>query len=158
MVKLWNEETFDTETGAELAHYGIVFENTDGQDSGTAYIPLDSKAKDRLHALGLPTISPDVFSPNEEISIPMEMFDAINYGILDAGTVESIEHFPTVCPNPEWTHWHQLDRFFEHYTRDADAPMHWDDSHLMFWLPPMLHPKIRRLLYNIPLLYRTAVS
>ena len=37
--------------------------------------------------------------------------------------------------NPDWTIWHQLKRFFEHYERDADAPMRWDGSMLQFWIP-----------------------
>ena len=51
-----------------------------------------------------------------------------------------------VCRNPNWTYWHQLKHFFDHYTRDADAPMAWEDETLVFWTPPILHPSIKRLL------------
>ena len=32
-------------------------------------------------------------------------------------------------------YWHQLKKFFGHYTRNADAPMQWDSNVLEFWLP-----------------------
>lgn len=32
-------------------------------------------------------------------------------------------------------YWHQLNKFFAHYTRNADAPMQWDSNVLEFWLP-----------------------
>ena len=53
---------------------------------------------------------------------------------------------PTVYSDPNWTFWHQLKRFFAHYTRDADAPIRWDGEGLHFWVPPVLHPSIKRLL------------
>lgn len=37
--------------------------------------------------------------------------------------------------NPNQTLWHQLERFFTHYKRDADAPMVSDDDLLQFWIP-----------------------
>ena len=37
--------------------------------------------------------------------------------------------------NPNQTLWHQLERFFRHYKRDADAPMVSDDDLLQFWMP-----------------------
>ena len=51
-----------------------------------------------------------------------------------------------VYSDPNWTFWHQLKRFFAHYTRDADAPIHWDGEGLHFWVPPVLHPNVKRLL------------
>ena len=48
--------------------------------------------------------------------------------------------------NPYWTYWHQLKRFFTHYTRDADAPIRWNGEVLRFWIPPVLHPRVKRLL------------
>ena len=33
------------------------------------------------------------------------------------------------------TVWHQLKHFFQHYPRDADAPMIWDQGALRFWVP-----------------------
>lgn len=39
---------------------------------------------------------------------------------------------------PNQTLWHQLKHFFQHYQRNADAPMVWDDNILRFWLPSTL--------------------
>ena len=66
--------------------------------------------------------------------------------------VESIQELPTVCSDPNWTFWHQLKRFFAHYTRDVDAPMRWEEEILRFWVPPILHPSIRHLLVTSPAL------
>ena len=145
-------KTVDPDTGSELSRLAIAIKNIDGQNASTAYIPLDADAKDRLHAIGLPTISPQDYTTNEDISIPMQMTEAVRIGVLDVRTIESIALFPTVCSDPEWTYWHQLTRFFEHYPRDADAPMRWNDRFLKFWLPPRLHPGIKRLLIISPFL------
>ncbi len=72
---------------------------------------------------------------------------------VDAATVENMQEFPTVSSDPNWTFWHQLKRFFGHYTRDADAPMHWENEVLRFWVPPVLHPSVRHLLVTSPALY-----
>ncbi len=66
--------------------------------------------------------------------------------------VEDNQEAPTVCTDPNWTFWHQLKRFFAHYTSDANAPMLWEDKELRFWLPPMLHPNIKHLLVTSPTL------
>lgn len=139
--------TIDAETGKELAHFTIVFEG-----GTSAYIPLDANAGDRLKEKGLPFFRLDAFTPNEDINVPMQMAEAIELGVLDAGTIESIQAFPTVNKNSRWTFWHQLKYFFTHYTRDADAPMRWDDKALQFWVPPVLHPRIKRLLLISPTL------
>ncbi len=135
--------TVDTETETELAHYAIDF-----QDRGTAVIPLDDKAENRLREMGMPTLSGNSFTPNEDVSIQIDITQAITFGILDLQTLENIESFPTVCPDPNWTYWHQLKQFFTHYTRDADTPMYWNNTYLTFWLPPKLHPNIKRLIFS----------
>ena len=133
--------TIDAETEEELARFTIEFEG-----GISAYIPLDAAAAERLAAEGLPFFRPDAFVPNEEVKILMSIADAVRLGILDASTVENIQAFPTVCGDPNWTFWHQLKGFFAYYTRDADAPMRWEDEVLQFWVPPVLHPGIRHLL------------
>ena len=52
----------------------------------------------------------------------------------------------TDTQDPQQTYWHQLRRFFAYYTRDADAPIQWDGGTLYFWVPPVLHPSVKRLL------------
>ena len=131
----------DPETGKELARWTIEFEQ-----GVSAYIPLDAAAADRLAAEGLPFLRVDTFVVGESMKIPLSLSDAIRLDILDAATVESIQAFPTVCSDPNWTFWHQLKRFFAHYTRDADAPMRWEDEGLRFWVPPILHRSVSPLL------------
>ena len=140
--KVVEREVVDDETGAELARFGFEFEG-----SAFAYIPLDSAAADRLTAKGLPVFGLESFGVDEDMRIPMAIERAIGLGILDMGTVEKIQEFPGVYRNPDWTFWHQLKRFLTHYTRDADAPMVWYDEVLQFWVPPLLHPSMKRFLF-----------
>ena len=139
--KVIAREVINEETGEELAHFSILFEG-----GASAYIPLSKTAADRLTAKGMPHFHLDDFAVNADMRIPMPMSKAIAFGILDTATVESIQRFPTVCRNPNWTFWHQLKWFFDYYTRDADAPMLWDEKYLWFWAPPVLHPSVKRLL------------
>ena len=131
----------DSGTGKTLAHFTIEFEG-----GASAYIPLDNNAADRLTAKGLPIFPFHSFALGEDLKIVIPMTQAVELGILDAETVESIRAFPTVCQDPNWTFWHQLKRFFAHYTRDADTPIQWNDGVLRFWVPPVLHPSVKRLL------------
>ena len=138
--KVVSRSVIDDETGNELARFTIEFEG-----GASAYIPLDPTAADRLTAKGLPFFSLDSFVLDAEMRIPMEMARAIELGILNASTVENIEAFPTVYPDLNWTFWHRLQRFFEYYNRDADAPMIWHNEVLRFWVPPVLHVCVERL-------------
>ena len=130
----------DTDTGKTLARFTIEFEG-----GAAAYIPLDDSAADKLRAKGLPIFSQS-FPLNEDFKILMPMAQAIALGVLDTETVESIQAFPTICREQGWTFWHQLKRFFTHYTRDTDAPIRWDGEVLRFWVPPVLHASVKRLL------------
>jgi len=161
-----------TKTKTELARYAIDF-----QGGATAHIPLNTDAEDKLKTRELPFLPLDVFTrddavggnseescrmPNahfadgihtENIKIPLLMTEAVTLGILNTETVEKINLFPTVCPDPDWTYWHQLQRFFAHYPRNVDAPMRLNDEFLTFWMPPKLHPNVKR-----PLLISTSLS
>ena len=137
----------DPETGKALADFTIAFKG-----GSTAYIPVDTEAEDKLKEKGISFFYPDTFVLNEEIGIPMQMAESIALGVLDTETVEKIQAFPTVSRNPNWTFWHQLKRFFSHYTRDIDAPMRWNEDALYFWVPPVLHPNVKRLLLISPTL------
>ena len=137
----------DTETGQELARFSIKF------DSGTsAYIPLDNNALHAFRVKGLPFFSFRSFTLNEDMRIPMSMTQAIRLGILDIETVKGIKAFPTVCPNPSWTFWHQMKHLFAYYKRDAHVPIQWDHKALNFWLSPVPHPSIKRLVLMSPTL------
>ena len=140
--KVVRQEVVDDKTGTALAHFGITF------DSGTfAYIPLNGSAADKLIAKGEQVFQLESFALDENTRIPMSIEQAIGLGILDMGTVDMIQEFPTVYPNSDWTFWHQLKRFLAHYPRDADAPMIWYDEVLQFWVPPVIHPSIKRFLF-----------
>ena len=158
LVNMWGkvvaEEKVDVDTGVVLARYAVKFHG-----GTSAYIPLDMNAEDRLRRIGLPFVPLEVFTrdvggnsdsrhndPTEDINIPMRMTEAIALGILNVETAEKINALPTVSRNPNWTYWHQFKCFFAHYTRDADAPMRWSGKSLRFWVPPQLHPTVKRLL------------
>ena len=133
----------DKKTGTELARFTVTFEG-----GASAYIPRNSEAADRLTADGLQVfdLELEAFGIDEDVSIPMSIPQAIELGILDIGTVEKIQALPKVYPHPGWTFWHQLKRFLAHYRRDADAPIIWHNNALRFWVPPVLHPNVQRLL------------
>ena len=141
-AKVVPQVVVDAETGIELAHFTVLF------DRGvSAYIPLDKDAAKILMEKSLPVIELSDFAVNEDMKIPMRMEQAIRLGILDVATVESIDTFPTVCWNPNWTTWHQLKCFFDYYIRDEDTPMKWDHELLAFHIPPVLHPSVSRILF-----------
>ena len=140
--KVVAREFVDNETGRTLARFTIEFEG-----GSYAYIPLDTDAADRFTAKGLPAFELASFELNKDVRISMSMTQAIALGILDVSTVAHIRAFPSVYRDPKWTFWHQLKRFFAHYKRDADAPMLWNGEALRFWVPPVLHPSVKRLLF-----------
>ena len=131
----------DSETEEELARYTIQFEG-----GASAYIPLNEKAANRIKTNGLPSFHLNFFQNNSDVNIPMQMTQAIELGIFDISTLEKIQALPNVSPDPDWTILHQLQRFFAHYKRDADAPITVTRHALRFWIPPVLHPKVERLL------------
>ena len=140
--KVVTRDFVDAESGKALARFTIEF-----KDGASAYVPLDAAAADKLMAKRLPVFELDTSELNEDIKIPMSMTQAIELGILDVSSVESIRALPTVYKNANWTFWHQLKRFFAYYTWDADAPMSWTGYNMKFWVPPVLHPSVKRLLF-----------
>ena len=82
--------------------------------------------------------------------IGMSMKDAVAFGILNIDTVKNIEKIQPTLFNPNWTYFHQLKHFFEHYKRDADAPMRYEKNQLRYWIPPVLHPRIKKLVILSP--------
>ena len=132
----------DEETETELARFTIAFEG-----GVSAHIPLNNNAADRLMAMELPVFRLNSFELDKNMRIPMPIEEAIRFGILDMETIEKIQDFPSSYLNQDWTLWHQLKRFFAHYTRDADAPMICYDKNLRFWVPPAPHPSVQRLLF-----------
>ena len=134
--KIVPRDGVDAETGQTLIDWTIEFEG-----GISAYIPLDDDATERLMAQQQSHFS------NIEVKVPMSMTQAIELGILDTSTLGNIQVFPTVYQDPNWTLWHQLKRFFAYYRRDADAPILWSDPIIEFWVPPILHANVKRLLF-----------
>ncbi len=139
--KVIEHEYVDPDTGKKLAHYKIVFDG-----GATAYIPLDNKATKQLDEKGLPNFQPNSYASNENTHFEMSLKKAIELRIYSIETVGDIEKLPMVYSKTHWTFWHQITSFFEHYRRNADAPIRWDDNTLMFWIPPVLHPNVKRLM------------
>lgn len=77
--------------------------------------------------------------------IGMSMKDAVGFGILDIHSVKGIHKIRPTLTDPNWTDWHRLKAFFDHYPRDTDAPMHLEKYRLRYWLPPVLHPRVKKL-------------
>ena len=134
-------EFIDPDTGNQLARFTIEFEG-----GAVAYIPLNNNAAEQLTAKGLPTFPLSSFALDENIKILMSIAKAVQLGIFNTETVKDIQKLPTICPDSHWTFWHQLKSFFTHYTRDADAPIRWTGKALRFWVPPVLHSNVKRLL------------
>ncbi len=145
--RILKERTIDEKDKTVLAQYKIVFEN-----DVTAHIPINDAAADRLRALERTVLPIDIehYTPNKDIKVQIPIEQAIRLGILDISTPEKIYDIPTTYQNPEWTLWHQLKRFFAHYARNTDAPMMWYNNCLNFWVPPILHPNIKKLLVISP--------
>ena len=70
---------------------------------------------------------------------------------------QMLEYDPSLDPN--WTYWHQLKHFFAHYTENVDAPMMWDREQeaLEFYIPPILYPKVKKLLLMAPILFENDI-
>ncbi len=131
----------DKQSGDELARYKVEFEG-----GATAYIPLENNTAEKLNTAQLPVVQLNNFRVNEDLNIPLSIEQAHRLGILNITTVEHIQKLSSVNPNPEWTLWHQLKRFFAHYKRDTDAPIVLHTDVLEFWIPPVIHPEVKRLL------------
>ncbi len=139
--KVVEQEYVDPDTGEQLSQYNIIFDG-----GATAYIPLDNNAMKQLDKKGLPHFQPTSYASNENMHFEMSIKRAIELGVYPIDTVSEIEKLPTVYSKTHWTFWHQITSFFDHYKRDADAPIRWDDATLTFWVPPVLHPNVKRLM------------
>ena len=85
--------------------------------------------------------------------IGMSVKDAAAFGILDIQDATSINNIPLTSLYPNWTHYHSLKAFFDHYTQDIDAPMHYERQQLWYWIPPVLHPGVKKLVILSPSLH-----
>ena len=87
---------------------------------------------------------------NSSACIGMSVKDAVAFDVLDIRDVESIDNIQRTSLYQSWTPWHSLKAFFDHYPRDADAPMHLEKYQLRYWTSPMLHPGVKKLVILSP--------
>ena len=94
----------------------------------------------------------NVASGDSDACIGMSVKDAMAFGFIDITSPKSMEVFTGQRTLQEdcGTYWDMLKRFFEHYRRDADAPMYLDGDVLRFWVPPVLHPGVEKLVILSP--------
>ena len=139
--KVIEQGIVDSDSEKQLAHFTIQFAG-----GAFAYIPIDNTAEAKLTEMELPFFRYNGSALNEDIRVLMPLVKAIQLGIFSIETVSDIEKLPTICPDSNWTYWHQLRSFFEHYMRDIDAPIRWTGNTLSFSVPPILNPNVKRLL------------
>ena len=87
---------------------------------------------------------------NSSSCIGMSVKDAVAFDALDIRDAESINNIQKTSLYQSWTPWHSLKAFFDHYSRDADAPMHLEKRQLRYWIPPVLHPGVKKLVILSP--------
>ena len=76
----------------------------------------------------------------------MTLDETISRGFFTATTPEEIETLPAVY-HENWTLLDQLTAFFDHYKREADAPIRYHDGTLTFMIPPRLHDKVWKAVF-----------
>ena len=82
--------------------------------------------------------------------IGMPVKDAIASEAQDIHDAENINNIQRTSLDRSWTPWHSLKAFFDHYPRDADAPMYFEKYWLRYWIPPVLHPRMKKLVILSP--------
>ena len=82
---------------------------------------------------------------NSSSCIGMSVKDAVAFEVLDIHDAESIDNIQKTSLYRSWTPWHSLKTFFDHYPRDADAPIHLEKYQLRYWIPPVLHPRVKKI-------------
>ena len=95
----------------------------------------------------------NVAAENSSSCIGMSVKDAVAFGVLDIHDATSINNIQLTSLYPNWTHYHSLKAFFDHYTQDIDAPMHYERHQLRYWIPPVLHPGVKKLVILSPSLH-----
>ena len=76
----------------------------------------------------------------------MTLDEAIARGFYSNFTEADIEEMPAVYPK-KWTLLNQLTAFFDHYKREADAPLRYHNGTLSFALPPRLHDNVWKAVF-----------
>ena len=127
-----DEETGRLCTVDETDSYGLFLERSKPKEMLEAWdvkwqgSTLGSFAKTLLNALE--SKSDFYESPVRRVRTAIQAFQGQEETLIQQMSEEE----------PNRTSWHQLKEFFQHYQRDADAPMVWDQGVLRFWVPSVL--------------------
>ena len=76
----------------------------------------------------------------------MSLDEAVGKGIFSLGDAGDIAELPSVYPKG-WTLLDQLTAFFEHYTRESDAPIRYLDGTLSFVIPPRILDSVDKAIF-----------
>ena len=122
--------------------------------SGTFY-PKDgvkiaiATSQDALEILNQQEI-PAVFRHEIDANVlTLSYKQAIKFGFYEIpidDDTNPILNFPKLHPNSHWTPLHQLQALFDQYPRIADTPIHYDGETLVFYLSPVVHPSLDRII------------
>ena len=127
------------DTGKTLANHSLLLAN-----SITAYVALDSKCYEILLNKNLPTLPPVGISDKGSIALtPQQTF---KLGIFKTDTIQDINNLPSTYRSSDWTPFQQLSIFAKRYKRREDAPIEYVNDELSWVIPPMIHPKIKKLI------------
>ena len=122
-----------------LANHSLLLEN-----SITAYVAIDSACYEILLSKNLPTLPPVEVKDKGFIALTPEQ--TFKLGIFKTDTIQDINDLPSTYRSPDWTPFQQLSIFAERYKRKADAPIEYKNDTLTWIIPPMIHPKIKKLI------------
>lgn len=133
--KIFDEEIllaggkFDADNGKEIA------------------IAVSDEALEKLKQRGIPA----VFRHEIDSNVLMISYEqAIDFGFYeiqnDNDETGYIADFPKLHPNRHWTPLHQLEKLFSEYPRIEDTPIHYNGESLRFYLPPLVHPSIDKII------------
>ena len=95
-------------------------------------------------------------APEGETPVGISMIEAVDSGFIDISDKKNIQNNQRVFPEDRSTYFDMLQRFFNHYKSNADAPMFFDRKipdakGLQFWVPPMVHNGLKKLVILSPI-------
>ena len=142
------QRTYDKETKRFLLSTSIV-QFTDG---GFAYVALDWDAYESLVEKGEPVIAPMAVSEKGTLSLSFRQMQRA--GAFRPETEHDFDGLPVVSESQKWTVFQQLRLFGERYQRAMDAPISYAGDVLSWYVHPIVHPSIRKLICMGASLYK----
>ena len=127
------------DTKKTLANHSIRFDN-----DIKAYVAADHKCYDILLKKNQQAIRPVKIQDEGFITLTPEQ--TFKLGIFKTNTIQDINDIPSTYRSSDWTPFQQLKIFAERYQRKEDAPIEYKNDTLTWIIPPMIHPKIKKLI------------